>query len=67
MQAVESARMHGSGDSSVAIWHGAGGWMGSEEGYEVEFAVGDGASGVNVTGGISMERVRSSIISSHLS
>lgn len=67
VQAVESARMHGSGDSSVAIWHGAGGWMGSEEGYEVEFAVGDGASGVNVTGGISMERVRSSIISSHLS
>ncbi|OJJ04981.1 hypothetical protein ASPVEDRAFT_31400 [Aspergillus versicolor CBS 583.65] len=60
VQAVESARMHGSGDSSVAIWHGAGGWMGSEEGYEVEFAVGDGASGVNVTGGISMERITSS-------
>lgn len=58
VQAVDSARMHGSGDSSVAIWHGAGGWMGSEEGYEVEFAVGDVESGVNVTGGISMERVR---------
>lgn len=54
VQAVDSARMHGSGDSSVAIWHGAGGWMGSEEGYEVEFDVGDG---VNITGGISMERV----------
>ncbi|KAL4963946.1 uncharacterized protein BDV14DRAFT_209643 [Aspergillus stella-maris] len=39
IQPVESARMHGSGDSSVAIWHGAGGWMGSEEGYEVELVV----------------------------
>ncbi|KAL4924725.1 uncharacterized protein BDV17DRAFT_300812 [Aspergillus undulatus] len=55
VQAAESARIHGSGDSSVAIWHGAGGWMGSEEGYEVEIIVNQ--PGVNVTGGISMERV----------
>ncbi|KAL4913072.1 hypothetical protein BDW62DRAFT_205876 [Aspergillus aurantiobrunneus] len=58
VQAVESARMHGSGDSSVAIWHGAGGWMGSEEGYEVEVVVGE--PGVNVTGRISMERITAS-------
>ncbi|KAL2819978.1 hypothetical protein BJX63DRAFT_428303 [Aspergillus granulosus] len=34
----ETARMGSSGDSSIAIWHG-GGWMGSEEGYEVEIEV----------------------------
>ncbi|KAL4786004.1 hypothetical protein BJX76DRAFT_366465 [Aspergillus varians] len=57
VQAVDSARVHGSGDSSVAIWHGAGGWMGSEEGYEVEVIVDDPVLGVNVSGGISMERI----------
>ncbi|KAL4794895.1 hypothetical protein BDV19DRAFT_379215 [Aspergillus venezuelensis] len=64
VQPVESARMHGSGDSSVAIWHGAGGWMGSEEGYEVELVVNQTISGnasasegVSIVGGISMERI----------
>ncbi|KAL4951264.1 hypothetical protein BDW69DRAFT_170430 [Aspergillus filifer] len=60
IQPVESARMHGSGDSSVAIWHGAGGWMGSEEGYEVELVVNQtapGQEGISMMGGISMERI----------
>ncbi|KAL4940471.1 hypothetical protein BDV06DRAFT_213447 [Aspergillus oleicola] len=55
IQNVESARMHGSGDSSVAIWHGAGGWMGSEEGYEVEVVVNQ--TEVQMQGGMSFERI----------
>ncbi|KAL4757245.1 uncharacterized protein BDW70DRAFT_163722 [Aspergillus foveolatus] len=56
-QRADSARLHGSGDSSVAIWHGVGGWMGSEEGYEVEIGMQQPEKKVNVTGRISMERI----------
>jgi hypothetical protein len=56
-QRADSARLHGSGDSSVAIWHGVGGWMGSEEGYEVEIGMQQPEKKVNITGRISMERV----------
>ncbi|KAL4997076.1 hypothetical protein BDV10DRAFT_195446 [Aspergillus recurvatus] len=59
-QRADSARLHGSGDSSVAIWHGVGGWMGSEEGYEVEIGMQQPENKVNVTGRISMERIWSS-------
>ncbi|KAL4817641.1 hypothetical protein BDW67DRAFT_190200 [Aspergillus spinulosporus] len=59
-QRADSARLHGSGDSSVAIWHGVGGWMGSEEGYEVEIGMQQPEKKVNVTGRISMERIWSS-------
>ncbi|KAL4973313.1 hypothetical protein BDW66DRAFT_168736 [Aspergillus desertorum] len=59
-QRADSARLHGSGDSSVAIWHGVGGWMGSEEGYEVEIGMQQPENRVNVTGRISMERIWSS-------
>ncbi|KAL4982028.1 hypothetical protein BDW68DRAFT_182938 [Aspergillus falconensis] len=58
-QRADSARLHGSGDSSVAIWHGVGGWMGSEEGYEVEIGMQQPENRVNVTGRISMERIAS--------
>ncbi|KAL3449238.1 hypothetical protein BJX65DRAFT_45783 [Aspergillus insuetus] len=59
---VETARMSGSGDSSIAIWHGGGGWMGSEEGYEVEFEVNriearDGLGPLRVLGRISYEKI----------
>ncbi|KAL3472242.1 hypothetical protein BJX99DRAFT_249787 [Aspergillus californicus] len=59
--AVENARMSGAGDSSIAIWHGAGGWMGSEEGYELTLEIpGSGevvAPEVVVSGRISLERI----------
>ncbi|CEL01959.1 hypothetical protein ASPCAL01535 [Aspergillus calidoustus] len=59
---VETARMSGSGDSSIAIWHGGGGWMGSEEGYEVEIEVNrtearDGLEPLRVLGRISYEKI----------
>ncbi|KAL3466851.1 hypothetical protein BJX64DRAFT_249171, partial [Aspergillus heterothallicus] len=59
---VETARMSGSGDSSIAIWHGGGGWMGSEEGYEVEIEVNrtqraQGVEPVRVLGRISYEKI----------
>ncbi|KAL4904737.1 hypothetical protein BDW74DRAFT_185587 [Aspergillus multicolor] len=59
-QKAESARLHGSGDSSVAIWHAVGGWMGSEEGYEVEIGMVQPQNNVNVSGRISMERITNS-------
>ncbi|KAL2824191.1 hypothetical protein BJY01DRAFT_263068 [Aspergillus pseudoustus] len=59
---VETARMSGSGDSSIAIWHGGGGWMGSEEGYEVELEVnrtesGNGLEPLRLLGRISYEKI----------
>ncbi|KAL4866669.1 hypothetical protein BDV12DRAFT_210304 [Aspergillus spectabilis] len=66
IQPVSHARVSGSGDSSIALWSGAGGWMGSEEGYEVEIEVGGRAEepwdgvGTRINGHISIERITSS-------
>ncbi|KAL2827719.1 hypothetical protein BDW59DRAFT_160024 [Aspergillus cavernicola] len=63
---VATARVSGSGDSSLAIWHGAGGWMGSEEGYEVEIEIDQAhgsiveEDGIAVLGRISLERITDS-------
>ncbi|KAL4805791.1 hypothetical protein BDV18DRAFT_160664 [Aspergillus unguis] len=58
---VEAARIYGSGDSVISTWDGAGRFMGSEEGYELEIGVfqdvPEFAERVNLTGRISYERI----------
>ncbi|KAI9367150.1 hypothetical protein BJX61DRAFT_547768 [Aspergillus egyptiacus] len=65
---VRSARVHGSGDAVVSVWEGAGGWMGSEEGMEVEVAIAgndndnNGGGGGEISGRMSFERIMGPIV-----
>ncbi|KKK16023.1 hypothetical protein P175DRAFT_0464190, partial [Aspergillus ochraceoroseus IBT 24754] len=48
---ASQATVSGSGDSSMGLWSGGGGWMGSEEGYEVSLEM------PGVRGTISMDKI----------